>query len=307
MVHSMSRKYRVLGVVFAVALSVFMASDVAYALEVPVAPPLDRPIVDRTATLSDEQITALSTKLQQARQSKNIQLGILMIPTLENEALETYSLKVARQWGVGSKDRDNGVLLLIVKDDRRVRIEVGRGQEGDFTDAQAGRVIRNTLTPAFRDGQYYKGIDDATTQIVEAASGNPDAIPQDTAASGTGDTISTIFFLILFFLIPFLSWIGAILGRSKSWWAGGVLGAIGGAMVVFIFGIGLLTLFSLAFLVLFGLIFDYNVSKNYKKSLLDHHTPSWWAGGGLGGFGGGSGGGGFGGGGFGGGGASGSW
>lgn len=306
---SLLRRYYLLAVTVLVAAGVFGLCTGVGALDVPPAPTLERPIVDQTGTLNDEQISALSAQINQARQSKNIQLGILIIPTLQNEALEDYSINVARQWGIGSSERDNGVLLLIVKEDRRIRIEVGRGQEGDFTDAQAGRVIRNTLTPAFRDNQYYEGIATATTQIIEAASGNPDAIPQNTAApqSGSGDIFSTVLFLILFFALPFLSWIGAILGRSKSWWAGGVLGAIGGVIVVVVFGIGLLTLFGLALFVLFGLMFDYNVSKNYRKSLRDHHTPSWWAGGGLGGFGGGRGGGGFGGGGFGGGGASGGW
>ena len=278
----------------------------AGALDVPPRPPLERPVVDQTETLTEDQIDTLSQRINNTRTHKNIQMAILIVPSLQGESLEQYSLKVARSWGVGEKDKNNGVLLFIAKDDRRVRIEVGRGQEGDITDAESGRIIRNTLAPAFQEGDYYGGIFRATHQILSAAAGDKSAIPneQPAKAASTGEMI----LFGLFFLFPLLSWFGSILGRSKSWWAGGVIGAIGGGLLILAAGFATWALIGLVVLVIFGLMFDYGVSKNYKRSRREGHDPSWWAGGGFGGFGGGSSGGGsFGGGGFGGGGSSGSW
>ena len=143
--------------------------SVSLALDVPPVPPLSRPVVDTTRTLSDQQIQQLSEQITAARTQKSFQLAVLMVPSLEQTALEDYSLKVARAWGIGEKGKNNGVLIVIAKNDRKVRIEVGYGNEGNLTDARMSRLIRSVMAPKFQAGDYYGGIQAAVTDIVAAA------------------------------------------------------------------------------------------------------------------------------------------
>ena len=105
----------------------WLLSGTAFAkLQIPAAPPLDRPIVDQTKTLSNEDVSRISNLIKAERQKKSLQIGVLMIDTLGNDdSLEEYSLKVARQWGISDKKKSNGVLLFIAKNDRKMRIEIG--------------------------------------------------------------------------------------------------------------------------------------------------------------------------------------
>lgn len=296
------------GVVASIAVALAVSAGAA-ALDVPKAPTLDVPIVDQTGTLTAGQIQQLADKIAASRKEKSYQIGILIIPTLGNdEYLEGYSLKVARGWGIGEKDTSNGVLLLIVKDDRKLRIEVGRGLEGDLTDVRANRIIRNVITPKFKEGKYFEGISDGVNSIQLAVAAKPDpAAAKTTESVDWGAIVSTAVFIG----IAVLSWLGAVLGRSKSWWAGGVIGAVAGLVLMVIFGFAIWAIIGFIGLIFGGLGFDYLVSKNYKAHAADHTNPAWWAGGTWGGggsgWGGSSGGGGFGGGGFSGGGSSGSW
>lgn len=279
-----------------------------YALDTPPRPPLDRPIVDQTQTLSDVEITTISDKINASRKEKEYQLGILIIPTLADESLEGFSLKVARAWGIGAKDKDNGVLLLVAKNDRKLRIEVGRGLEGDLTDVEANRIIRNVITPQFKKGAYAAGVTQGVESIVAQVEGKTD--PHANAAADTTSSGFSFEWLLAmaFFVLP---WLAAIFGRSKSWWAGGVVGAVVGGVIGLIFQWALWSVFGIVALTGFGLLFDFLVSREYTRSKKHGDASSWWAGGGWwggsGGFGGGSGGGSFGGGGFSGGGSSGSW
>ena len=282
----------------------------ASALAVPKTPTLDVPIVDQTNTLSPEQINQLAAKIAESRKEKSYQIGILMIPSLgSDEYLEGYSIKVAREWGIGEKDASNGVLLLIAKDDRKLRIEVGRGLEGDLTDVRANRIIRNVITPQFKQGKYYEGIKDGVNSIQLAVAGKADS---KSATAEEPVDWGAIVTTALFFGVGIISWLGALLGRSKGWWAGGVIGGVAGIVLMLVFGFAIWAILGFVGLILGGLGFDYLVSKNYKSHVADHTNPAWWAGGtwgggSSGGWGGGSGGGGFGGGGFSGGGSSGGW
>ncbi len=294
------------GVVASIAVALAVSAGAA-ALAVPKAPALDVPIVDQTGTLTAGQIQQLADTIAASRKEKSYQIGILILPTLGNdEYLEGYSLKVAREWGIGEKDTSNGVLLLIAKDDRKLRIEVGRGLEGDLTDVRANRIIRNVITPKFKEGKYFEGISDGVNSIQLAVAAKPDpAAAKTTESVDWGAIVSTAVFIG----IAVLSWLGAVLGRSKSWWAGGVIGAVAGLVLMVIFGFAIWAIIGFVGLIFGGLGFDYLVSKNYNAHARDHTSPAWWAGGtwGGGGWGGSSGGGGFGGGGFSGGGSSGSW
>lgn len=288
---------------FGTVLALFIGAH-ASALDVPAKPPLDKPIVDTSGTLTAEQIDALATGINKSRTEKAYQIGILMVPSLDGRAIEDYSLQVARAWGIGDKT-NNGVLLLVAKNDRLMRIEVGSGLEGDLTDVESGRIIRNIIAPQFKQDKYYKGI----TKGVESIQAQVEGRAQDTSSASDTPALTELLFPIIFFATMIISWFGSLLARSRSWWAGGIIGGGIGGVVALLAHWSLLGLLSIPILGVLGLLFDYFVSKNFYYKTASGDTPSWWAGGNWidtgGGFGGG--GGSFGGGGFSGGGASGSW
>ena len=126
---------------------------------------------DNAGILSPQVVAELETMLAAHEDSTSNQVAVLTIPSLEGEVLEEYSLKVAETWALGQADKDNGVLLLVARDDRKVRIEVGSGLEGDLTDAVSGRIIRNEIVPRFRDGDFDGGVRDGVVAILAAIDG----------------------------------------------------------------------------------------------------------------------------------------
>lgn len=297
------------GIAFVLALG--LIGGQAHALEVPKAPPLETPIVDQTGVLNAEQIKQLSAQIAKSRTEKSYQIGVLIISSLGNsEYLEGYSLKVARGWGIGEKEKSNGVLLLVALDDRKLRIEVGRGLEGDLTDVRSNRIIRNVITPKFKEGKYYEGISEGINSIQLAVAAKADPATEKDSEDDESNMLAQAIIFLTFFGFGAFAWLGAVLGRSKSWWAGGVIGGVAGFLLMLLFGFAIWAILGFIGLIFGGLGFDYLVSKNYKQHVASGSSPAWWAGGTWGGgsgWGGGSSGGGFGGGGFSGGGSSGSW
>ena len=199
----------------------WLLSGTAFAkLQIPAAPPLDRPIVDQTKTLSDGDIARISNLINAERQKKSFQIGVLMIPTLgSDDSLEEYSLKVARQWGIGDKKKSNGVLLLIAKNDRKMRIEVGNGMEGSLTDARASQIIRNTIAPKFRSGDYAGGVEAGVKRIIDAAEGR-NLFDNDM----DGESIVSMLFIVIFItiiVIAILKGNGSNGRRRRYWWFAG--------------------------------------------------------------------------------------
>ena len=196
-------------------------SNTAFAkLEVPAAPPLERPIIDQTESLANEDIDRIAQLINAERQKKSFQIGVLMISTLgSDDSLEEYSLKVARQWGVGDKKKSNGVLLLIAKNDRKMRIEVGNGMEGSLTDARASQIIRNTIAPKFRSGDYAGGVEAGVKRIIDAAEGR-NLSDNDI----DGESIVSMLFIVIFItiiVIAILKGNGSNGSRRRYWWLAG--------------------------------------------------------------------------------------
>ena len=189
-------------------------------LEVPAAPPLERPIIDQTESLANEDIDRIAQLINAERQKKSFQIGVLMILTLgSDDSLEEYSLKVARQWGVGDKKKSNGVLLLIAKNDRKMRIEVGNGMEGSLTDARASQIIRNTIAPKFRSGDYAGGVEAGVKRIIDAAEGR-NLFDNDM----DGESIVSMLFIVIFItiiVIAILKGNGSNGRRRRYWWFAG--------------------------------------------------------------------------------------
>ncbi len=258
---------------------------------------------DYAGVLSTDQKQLLENKLGEFEKQSSHEITVIIIKDLQGDTIENFAENLFQEWGVGKKGSDNGVMILIAKDDRKMRIEVGYGLEGALTDAQASWIFNQIMKPAFQADNFYQGIDGAVDKIISATQG--EAVPSQ---SSSGNKHSDSFWEGIIWLgMMVIMWLSAILARSKSWWLGGVIGAVVGVILGLFKGFMYFGLTSIAILIPVGLLFDYVVSKQYRTGKAKGHVP-WWAGGGH--FGGGSGGGGFGG--FGGGmsgggGSSGSW
>ncbi|MDP3999322.1 MAG: TPM domain-containing protein [bacterium] len=245
---------------------------------------------DFAGMLSQQEKSALELKLSSFSKTLGAEISVVTIPDLGGDTIENFAVQLFQEWGIGKKGTDNGALLLVARDDRQARIEVGYGLEPVLTDAQSYWILHNVITPAFSEGKFFEGINNGVDKIISAVGGEQIPVEQESRSGSGGD----FFWLLLAGPI----WLASILGRSKSWWLGGVLGGIGGLVVGLIYGFIYTGVFSIAGLAVVGLIFDYLVSKSYTKSRLSGHYP-WWigghnhfGGGGFGGFGGGRSGGG---------------
>jgi uncharacterized protein len=257
---------------------------------------------DYSSTLTSEQKQLLENKLTQFERDSSNEISIAIINDLQDDTIENFAEKLFKDWRIGKKDKDNGVLILVAKENREMRIEVGYGLEGTLTDAQSNWIINKIMKPAFQSNDFYKGINDATDKIIAATKG--ENIPNlETSPKQNFNFDWEMVFGIGFFG---LMWLSAILGRSKSWWLGGAIGAILGIIMGIIKGFLYFGITSLAILIPLGLLFDFIVSKQYRTGKSRGHVP-WWIGGGRWGSGKSGGFGGFGGGMSGGGGSSGKW
>jgi uncharacterized protein len=168
------------------------------------------------------------------------EIALLTVPDLGGEPLERYALDVARAWGIGSKETQAGALLLVAKRERKIRIEVGRGLEGTITDSISGRIIRNVISPAFKQGQFYAGLRGGIEAMHAAAGGEYGAIPEnDEKRRGVGGLLPLLWFLFMFIMIArarrrrgggVLPWLilGSMGGRSSSGSHGGGGGGFSG-------------------------------------------------------------------------------
>lgn len=164
-------------------------------------PALDSPAVDTTGTLDAATRVQLERQALALQQRKGSQLQVLLVPTTGDETIEGYAVRAFEQWRLGRKGVDDAVLLVVAKDDRRARIEVGYGLEGAIPDITAGRVIQEYLVPKFREGDYAGGIVDATAVLVGLIDGEPLPEPASThraAPEGGGDFVLAL--VVAFFV-----------------------------------------------------------------------------------------------------------
>jgi uncharacterized protein len=146
----------------------------AFAASADVAvPPLSGRVVDQTGTLSSGDIASLTQTLKNLEQRKGSQIAVLIVPTTQPETIEQYSIRVAEAWKIGRKKIDDGALLVIAKDDHKLRIEVGYGLEGALNDVTAKRIIDEVITPKFRSGDFAGGISAGVDRIIAVIDGEP--------------------------------------------------------------------------------------------------------------------------------------
>lgn len=136
-------------------------------------PVLTARVVDQTNTLNQSQITSLNEILNHYEERKGTQLAVLIVKTTAPESIEQYSIRVAEQWKIGQKKVDDGVILIIAKDDRAIRIEVGYGLEGILTDALSKRIIDQTIVPRFRVNDFYGGISEGVSAVMQILENEP--------------------------------------------------------------------------------------------------------------------------------------
>lgn len=257
---------------------------------------------DFAGVLSEDDERTIDEDLAQFRSDTSNELVVATIDTIDGDTIENYANRLFREWGIGDSEKNNGVLLLIVTGDRLVRIEVGYGLEGAITDLESGRIIDGVLVPRFREGDYAGGIIEAATALKEAAQGEYNTPYQQPV---TNKFRASDF---LFFGVFVLTWVGSFLARSKSWWAGGVVGAVIAAVFWLLNDVLVIKIAATVLAPTLGLLFDYVVSRNYQANIARGGNGGFFST--RGGFGGGGSGGGFGGfsgGSSGGGGSSGSW
>jgi uncharacterized protein len=136
-------------------------------------PPLTARVTDQTDTLTSDQTSTLEQTLQAFESRKGTQIAVLIVPTTEPETIEQYSMRVVEQWKLGRSRVDDGALLIVAKNDRTLRIEVGYGLEGALNDATSNRIIQEIIVPRFREGDFYGGISAGVDQMIRVADGEP--------------------------------------------------------------------------------------------------------------------------------------
>lgn len=296
----MKRRGLIALLLLTVGLLVAARLPLAWAVSVP---QLKGRVNDYAQMLSAPAEQQLDAMLADLERTDGTQIAVLTVTSLEGRPIEEFSIQVAEQWGLGQKQNDNGALLVVAKNDRKLRIEVGYGLEGRLTDLATGRIIRNVIGPQFKTGRFDQGVIDGVSAMIATAKGEYTA-PERPSGGGRGESHGSpgLFGLIVFFFLVNL--VGRV-NRLVGGVAGAVLAPIGGLF----FGLGALALLAL---IPVGFLAGFLVSLLGPALSFGHGSHrsrggTYWGGGGGfssgGGFGGFSGGGG----GFGGGGSSGSW
>ncbi len=255
--------------------------------EIPV-PPLAARVTDLTGTLNAQQKGELEARIAAYESRRGSQIAVLLLPTTKPEEIEQYSIRVAEAWKIGRKKVDDGLILVIAKDDRRLRIEVGYGLEGAIPDSMARRVIDERITPRFKEGDFYGGVRDGVEQLIKLAEGEKLPPPATQLSADDSSNVMGFFLLAVGYMVLGAYFMKALFGRLFGSIVGGALvGAIAWIAFGVLFGA---VAFVVAFLVTFA-----NAGVGHGGGWSSGSGGSWggssggssWGGGGGGGFGGG--------------------
>ncbi len=254
-------------------------------------PPLKSRVTDTTGTLTKNQASELESILRSFQLQKGAEIVLLIVPSVKPETIESYSIRLAEKWKIGRKKIDDGAILLVAKNDKKVRIEVGYGLEGAIPDITANRIIRKLIIPYFKEDNFYMGVRSGLMAMINAASGESLPPPPKTAKRPQkSSNIMFIFFLLVVSSLLLRSLVGSSIATFLNIFVGALVGFF---LLDWLVG-GLIGL---------GSSFFSGGHRGGYLGGMGYHVGR----GGMGGFGGGMGGFGGGGGGFGGGGSSGSW
>lgn len=193
-------------------LALLLCFSFAAAADVAV-PPLTGRVVDRTGTLSGGDIASLTQTLKNLEARKGSQVAVLIVPTTSPETIEQFAIRVAEAWKIGRKKIDDGALLVVAKDDRRLRIEVGYGLEGALNDVTAKRIIDEAITPKFRSGDFAGGISAGVDRIIRVIDGETLPAPEQRQSSGLLSDIDPFNPFVIFALFIVGGILRSTLGR----------------------------------------------------------------------------------------------
>lgn len=208
-------------------VTVFMGVHALKAQDVMEKPSTPVLVTDLAGVLSPTEKQFLENKLVAVDDSSSNQIAVVILPTLDGYPIEEYATKLFRTWGIGNKKTNNGVLLLIAINDRKVRIEVGYGLEGAIPDITANNIINNDIKPAFKQGAYFEGINAATDNIAKAAVGEYKVVRQKKSKDKGGS-----IFLFLIILIIIIAIVGKKGGNGGSNIGGGGFSDIATGMLL---------------------------------------------------------------------------
>ncbi len=219
----------------ALLAAALLLAPLAAAAQVPV-PQLRARVTDLTSTLSADERAALEQKLAAIEARKGSQVAVLLVPTTQPETVEQYAIRVFDQWKLGRKGVDDGVLLLVAKNDRKLRIEVGRGLEGAIPDAFAKRIIEEEITPQFKQGNFAGGIEAGVARITKLIDGEPMPMPA-TKRSAASSSSQPDYWNWMFYGFIAVVLIGGVL-RSVfgRFLASGIVGAAAGVVAFMLIG-----------------------------------------------------------------------
>jgi uncharacterized protein len=276
---------------FIASLALLFASA-AGAAYLAAVPPLKSRVTDLTNTLSAQQLATLDAELRAFEQNKGSQIAVLIVPSTQPETIEQYSIRVAESWKIGRAKVDDGVILVVAKNDQRLRIEVGYGLEGAIPDVVAKRVIREVIAPHFLANDFYGGIREGTGMLMKLIGGEKLPPPAQQQAAKVDD-FQSLFVVLLAVVMVAGGVLKAVLGRTLGSVATGVAA---GVVAWLLAG----ALFAAVIAGVIAFLFALAMGSGGRGYYPGGFGGGGWGGGGSGGFGGGGGG-------FGGGGASGSW
>ncbi|QSE98238.1 TPM domain-containing protein [Fulvivirga lutea] len=192
-------------------------------------------VTDQTNTLSSGEVQQLENRLESLEKSKGSQIAVLIVPTTGPEPIEDYSIRVADKWKIGREGIDDGVILLIAKNDRKLRIEVGYGLEGAITDLQSKRIIEEYITPNFKQGDFYGGISEGVEALAGLIAGEELPEPTNSDYTSSEDGSGWWFAIFMFSMV-----VGGISSSKYGKWKGAGIGAV----VAFLTGTLLIGLFA---------------------------------------------------------------
>jgi uncharacterized protein len=216
-------------------------------------PKLTARVIDQTGSLTAPERNSLEEKLRAFEQAKGSQIAVLLVPSIGPEAIEEFAGRVTDEWKLGRKGVDDGVLFVVAKQERKIRIQTGRGTQGTLTDALSKRIVAEIVAPHFRTGDFAGGIDAGVDAIIKAVEGESLPLPQVTKSARKVDTMSswTNYLLLGLFVIPVVGVAARkMLGRgmgavatsgvagAAAWFiAGSVLFGMVAALIGFLFAL----------------------------------------------------------------------
>jgi len=199
-------------------------------------PPLVGRVVDQTGTLSTNDVSSLNQTIRAFETRKGSQIAVLIVPTTDGEAIEAFSLRVAEAWKIGRKKIDDGVLLVVAKNDRHLRIEVGYGLEGALTDVTSKRIIDEIITPKFKAGDFTGGISDGVDRMIRVIDGEKLPAPEPPHWQPSAHSFDPGDLFNPFLLIPVLLFGGAMRAMLGRLLGSGVAGGLVALIAWFFFG-----------------------------------------------------------------------